>query len=224
MEREEAERRIAELKQELEHHNYRYYVLDSPEVSDAHYDRSMNELKALEAKFPDLITPESPTQRVGGQAAEKFEKVTHRLQMLSLDNVFDDAEMAEFDERLRKHLGGEAIDYVCEPKLDGLAVELVYQRGRLVRGSTRGDGVIGEDVTENLKTVRNIPLSLKGDAPTTCEVRGEVFIRKADFARLNKQREEAGEPLTSSLLAVHPALRSCSSSRSIRIHSWATHG
>jgi DNA ligase (NAD+) len=196
VEKPQAQARAEELRKELAHHNHRYYVLDDPEISDAHYDRLMNELKAIEAEFPDLVTPESPTQRVGGKAAEKFEKVVHRQQMLSLDNVFDDPAITEFDERIRKHLGGESIEYVCEAKLDGLAVELVYEHGKLARGSTRGDGVTGEDVTENLRTVRSVPVSLTSlQPPPYLEVRGEVFIRKADFARLNKQREEQGEPL-----------------------------
>jgi DNA ligase (NAD+) len=198
VERRDAEKRVEALRRELAEANHRYYVLDDPEISDAHYDRLMNELKELEATFPELITPESPTQRVGGKAADKFEKVVHRQQMLSLDNVFDDAQLAEFDERIHRHLGPEPLDYVCEPKLDGLAVELVYETGRFKRGATRGDGTVGEDVTENLRTVRNVPLSLKpleGKTPPYFEVRGEIFIRKADFTRLNKQREEAGEPL-----------------------------
>jgi len=193
--RSEAQQRVADLRTELAHHNRQYYVLDDPEVSDAHYDRLMNELKSVEREFPDLITPESPTQRVGGQAADKFEKVTHRHQMLSLDNVFNEAELAEFEERLHKQLGSEPVEYVCEPKLDGLAVELVFENGHFVRGSTRGDGVTGENVTENLRTIRSVPLTLQPPVPRYLEVRGEVFIRKADFKRLNAQREEAGEPL-----------------------------
>jgi len=192
-----AEKRILELRKAIAHHNYRYYTLDDPEVSDAHYDRLMQGLSALEEQFPDLVTPDSPTRRVGGVPSEKFERVVHRLPMLSLANAFDDGELAEFDERIRRHLSIERVDYVCEPKLDGLAVELVYEKGALARASTRGDGLVGEDVTPNMRTLRNVALQLRAEAspPEYLEVRGEVFIRKADFARFNQRREESGEPL-----------------------------
>ncbi len=189
--------RARQLREEIAHHDHQYYVLDRPDVSDAAYDRLMRELVDLEAAHPFLRTPDSPTQRVGGAPAEKFEKVTHRLQMLSLANVFDDSELTEFDERLRKSLGRDEVEYVCEPKLDGLAIELVYEAGRLARGSTRGDGTVGEDVTANLRTERSVPLALKvsaGPPPPVLEVRGEVFMKKADFARLNERREREGEP------------------------------
>lgn len=186
--------RVASLRAELAHHNHRYYTLDAPEISDAAYDKLMRELQTLEAAHPELVTPDSPTQRVGGAVLEKFEKVTHRQQMLSLGNVFDDGEFTEFDERIRKGMGVDEVQYVCEPKMDGLAIELVYEKGRFVQGSTRGDGVIGEDVTENLKTIKNLPLSLSGkDVPPLLEVRGEVFIRKADFKRMNEQLLARGE-------------------------------
>jgi DNA ligase (NAD+) len=186
--------RVTELRRQLAYHNHRYYTLDAPEISDAAYDALMRELQQLEAAHPQLVTPDSPTQRVGGAVLEKFDKVTHRQQMLSLGNVFDDAEFTEFDERLRKGLGVESVDYVCEPKMDGLAIELVYENGRFVQGSTRGDGVIGEDVTKNLETIRNLPLTLTGkDVPALLEVRGEVFIRKADFKRMNDQLLARGE-------------------------------
>ncbi len=186
--------RVKSLRAELAHHNHRYYTLDSPEISDAAYDALMRELQALEASHPELRSSDSPTQRVGGQALEKFVKVTHRQQMLSLGNVFDEAEFTEFDERLRKATGLPAIAYVCEPKMDGLAIELVYEAGQFVQGSTRGDGVIGEDVTSNLRTIRNLPLVLKGEGvPRRLEVRGEVFIRKADFKRMNDELVAKGE-------------------------------
>jgi DNA ligase (NAD+) len=186
--------RVTELRRQLAYHNHRYYTLDAPEISDAAYDAIMRELQQLEAAHPQLVTPDSPTQRVGGAVLEKFDKVTHRQQMLSLGNVFDDAEFTEFDERLRKGLSIESVDYVCEPKMDGLAIELVYENGRFVQGSTRGDGVIGEDVTKNLETIRNLPLTLTGkDVPALLEVRGEVFIRKADFKRMNDQLLARGE-------------------------------
>ncbi|MFZ5445707.1 MAG: NAD-dependent DNA ligase LigA [Myxococcota bacterium] len=185
--------RLKQLRAEIAHHNYLYYTLDKPEISDASYDKLMRELVALEQAYPDLVTADSPTQRVGGAVLEKFEKVTHRQQMLSLANVFDEAEFAEFDERVRKALGVETVTYTCEPKMDGLAIELVYEQGRFVQGSTRGDGVIGEDVTENLKTIKNLPLQLQGDAPALLEVRGEVFIKKADFKRMNEKLLAKGE-------------------------------
>jgi DNA ligase (NAD+) len=197
VELEPARQRAAELRKQIAYHDHRYYVLDAPEISDAQYDRLMRELIELESAFPELVSPDSPTQRVGGKPSERFEKVVHRLPMLSLSNVFDDTEITEFDERLRRLLDlGEAqtIRYVCEPKLDGLAIELVYEKGHFTQGSTRGDGTIGEDVTQNLRTLRNLPLKLEGDAPDRIEVRGEVFIRKADFLKLNQKREEAGEP------------------------------
>lgn len=185
--------RVRELREQLEYHNHRYYVLDAPEIPDASYDALMRELQALEAAHPELVTPESPTQRVGGQALSKFEKVTHRQQMLSLANCFDDAEFSQFDERVRKGLNVDEVEYVCEPKMDGLAIELVYENGRFVQGSTRGDGVIGEDVTENLKTIKILPLTLKGDAPKRLEVRGEVYIKRADFDRMNARLVAQGE-------------------------------
>lgn len=186
--------RAAELREQIDYHNHRYYTLDAPEISDAAYDALLRELAQLEAAHPDLRTPDSPSQRVGGRALDKFEKVTHRQQMLSLANCFDEAELQEFDERIKKALSVPAIDYVCEPKMDGLAIELVYEGGRFVQGSTRGDGVVGEDVTENLKTVKNLPLSLKGDElPRRLEVRGEVYIKRADFERMNARLLTQGE-------------------------------
>lgn len=183
-----------QLRQQIAYHDHCYYTLDAPEISDATYDRLRRELVALEAAHPELSTPDSPTRRVGGQALDRFEKVTHRQQMLSLANCFDETELTEFDERVRKALGVEAVDYVCEPKIDGLAIELVYRDGHFAQGSTRGDGVIGEDVTENLKTVRSLPLALKGPGlPALLEVRGEVYIKKADFKRMNAKLEALGD-------------------------------
>lgn len=186
--------RVKELKEQLAHHDHRYYTLDSPEISDASYDALMRELKKLEAEHPGLVTPDSPTQRVSGTPLDKFEKVTHRQQMMSLANALDEQEFIDFDERVRKGLGADAVDYTCEPKLDGLAIELVYEAGDFVQGSTRGDGVIGEDVTVNLRTVKNLPLKLTGEGlPRLLEVRGEVFIRKGDFKRMNKRLVAQGE-------------------------------
>lgn len=196
MEMNDARNRAEALRARIAQHDHLYYVLDRPEITDAEYDRLMRELVDLERKFPGLATPDSPTQRVGGAPSEKFEKVVHRLPMLSLANAFDDGELTDFDARVRKLLGVDVLTYVCEPKLDGLAVELVYEHGLFVQGSTRGDGNVGEVITPNLRTLRGLPLSLRanGKLPERLEVRGEVFIRKADFGKLNERREEAGEP------------------------------
>ena len=197
-----AETRIHELRAELDQHNYRYYVLDEPSVPDAEYDRLFNELKALEAEHPHLVTPDSPTQRVGGQALSAFSQVRHEVPMLSLGNAFEETDMREFDRRVTEGLdlpagdllgAGAAVEYSCEPKLDGLAVSLLYQNGALVRGATRGDGTTGEDISVNVRTVRNIPLKLHGEGwPETLEVRGEVFMSKAGFDRLNESQLEIG--------------------------------
>jgi DNA ligase (NAD+) len=189
-----AAERVARLRADIAHHDHRYYVLDDPEIADTEYDARMRELQALEAAHPELASPDSPTGRVAGAAAERFRPVEHRQPMLSLANCFDDAGLAEFDERVHKVLGTALVRYDCEPKLDGLAVELVYLEGSLVEGSTRGDGFQGEDVTANLRTQRSVPLVLTTTSPPArLEVRGEVFLRKADFARLNQQRETDGE-------------------------------
>jgi DNA ligase (NAD+) len=195
MDRDQARRRHAELSQELHRHNYLYYVLDRPEISDAEYDRLFRELLEIERAHPELVTPDSPSQRVGAPPLEKFEPVRHSLPMLSLENAFDEAEMREFDARIKRFLAtGAAIEYVCEPKMDGVAVELVYHEGRLAVGSTRGDGATGEGVTENLKTIPSIPLVLRPPCPALLEVRGEVYMDLADFQAFNREREEAGEP------------------------------
>ena len=195
----EIARRIEELRAAIEHHNHRYYVLDSPEIPDAAYDRLLRELERLEAEHPELASPDSPTQRVGAPPEAAFAPVRHRLPMLSLQNAFSADELAEFDRRIRRALKREQpVRYVLEPKLDGLAVEVVYERGRFASGSTRGDGTTGEDVGANLRTVRSLPLRLRSDGPIAppsyLEARGEVILRSKDFARLNAEREEAGEP------------------------------
>ena len=193
-----AKERIAFLCAELERHNRLYYENDAPEISDAEYDALFRELQQLEKQFPELILPETPTARVGGRALEKFQQVTHRLAMISLDNAFSEEDISEFDKRIKKELGLRqevAIKYVCEPKMDGLAVELVYEKGLFVQGSTRGDGVIGEDITANLRTIRDIPLRLQCDnPPELLEVRGEVYLPLEPFRTLNREREESGEP------------------------------
>ncbi|ORL66813.1 NAD-dependent DNA ligase LigA [Pseudomonas putida] len=196
------ENRIHELRAELDQHNYRYYVLDEPSVPDAEYDRLFNELKALEAEHPHLVTPDSPTQRVGGAALAAFSQVRHEIPMLSLGNAFEEDDLRDFDRRVVEGLdlpSGDlfaeeaAVDYSCEPKLDGLAVSLLYRDGLLVQGATRGDGTTGEDISANVRTVRNIPLKLQGSGwPAVLEVRGEVYMSKAGFERLNAAQAESG--------------------------------
>jgi len=191
--------RIKELREAIEYHNYRYYVLDDPEISDAEYDRMMRELEKLEKDYPELRDPNSPTQRVGAPPLEEFETVTHNIPMLSLANGQNEIEVREFDQRVKRFLAIDGdIAYVAELKLDGVAVELVYERGNLVVGSTRGDGVNGENITQNLRTIRTIPLALMGKAvsvPERLEVRGEVYMEINGFKELNKKREASGEPL-----------------------------
>ena len=190
---EEAARRVEELRREIEYHNYRYYVLDAPVISDAEFDRLMAELSAIEKAYPELVVPNSPTQRVGGAPREGFATVRHLTPMLSLANAFGAEELRDFDRRVRSVLPGEATAYVVEPKIDGLAVSLTYQNGEFVRGATRGDGEAGEDITPNLRTIRTVPLRLLKDAPPILEVRGEVYMSKEAFIELNERREEAGE-------------------------------
>lgn len=192
--------RAAWLRRELHRHNHRYYVLDDPEISDAAYDRMMQELLALEAAHPQLHTPDSPTVRVGAPPLSKFDTAPHAIAMLSLDNAFDDADMAAFDQRVRKGLAADsAVRYTAEPKLDGIAVEIVYENGRLTRAMTRGDGINGELITENIRTIRAVPLVLQpepdGTIPAILEVRGEVFIDHDGFVRLNRGRQEKDEPV-----------------------------
>lgn len=180
--------RINELKAQLEDHNYKYYVLDMPTVPDAEYDRLMRELTDLETANPALLTADSPSQKVGGVALSKFDQVTHKVPMLSLDNAFDEAEFNAFNRRIKERLlSSSELAFCCEPKLDGLAVSILYRDGILVQAATRGDGQVGENITENVKTIRNIPLRLRGDnIPAEVEVRGEVFMDKAGFERLNE--------------------------------------
>ncbi|MBC7084155.1 MAG: NAD-dependent DNA ligase LigA [Firmicutes bacterium] len=189
------EERIRKLRDEIEFHNYRYYVLDDPVISDAEYDALMRELVELEAEHPELVTPDSPTQRVGAAPAEAFAPVVHRSPMMSLANVYSVEELRAFDTRVRKALGGEPVEYVAELKIDGLAVSLAYEDGKFVRGATRGDGTTGEDVTHNLKTIRSIPMRLRLDRPVSIDVRGEVYMIRREFRKLNEERRAAGEPL-----------------------------
>jgi DNA ligase (NAD+) len=192
-------KRVEKLREEIEYHNHCYYVLDQPEISDAQYDRLMRELEKLEEQYPELRTPNSPTQRVGAPPLEEFEIVRHTIPMLSLANAFDEAEAKDFDKRVKKFLGTAVdVEYVTEPKLDGLAVELVYERGQFMVGSTRGDGVNGENITQNLRTIKTIPLQLirkEIPVPERLEVRGEVIMQLKKFRDFNRKREEMGEPL-----------------------------
>lgn len=191
----ESARALAEtLRRELETHNYRYYVLDDPLIPDAQYDQMMRQLEQLEQEFPSVVTPYSPTQRVGGTPRAGVVTVRHNTPMLSLANAFDEGELRDFDRRVRQALPGEVVEYVLELKIDGLAVSLYYEDGILVRGATRGDGETGEDISENLKTIRSVPLRLLRPVERL-EVRGEVFMSKSSFLRLNEGREESGEPL-----------------------------
>ena len=187
-------RRVDSLRRELDDHNYRYYVLDDPSVPDAEYDRLLSELQQLEQAHPELITADSPSQRVGAAPAAGFETVAHQVPMLSLANAFEQQEVREFDRRIREQLDLELIDYAAEPKLDGVAIALRYERGELVLAATRGDGRSGENVTSNVRTIRAIPLRLRGrNAPPVLEVRGEIFMTRSGFAALNKRLGEAGE-------------------------------
>jgi len=197
---EEVRKRVEELRREIEYHNYRYYVLNDPVISDAEYDALMRELEELERQYPELITPNSPTQRVGAPPLEEFGTVEHRIPMLSLSNAFSEDEVREFDRRVKRFLGlglSHEIAYTAEPKIDGVAIEVIYENGLLTVGATRGDGYRGEDVTQNIRTIKMIPLYLidkEEPVPEYLSVRGEVYMDKEDFRRLNREREEEGEP------------------------------
>ncbi|HEX4299613.1 MAG TPA: NAD-dependent DNA ligase LigA [Gammaproteobacteria bacterium] len=194
--RRDADKRIETLREQLRHHNHRYYVLDDPEVPDAEYDKLMRELQALEEEHPELITADSPTQRVGAAPLAAFDEVRHAVPMLSLGNAFEREEVEEFDRRIRERLEVEQVDYTAEPKLDGLAISLRYEGGTLMRGATRGDGSTGEDVTQNIRTLKSIPLQLRGTGwPKVLEVRGEVFMPKRGFEELNRRLAKAGEKI-----------------------------
>ncbi|MFA5316536.1 MAG: NAD-dependent DNA ligase LigA [Dehalococcoidales bacterium] len=188
-------KRVAELRETINRHNYRYYVLDNPEISDAGYDALMRELVNIETAYPNLVTQDSPTQRVGAAPVTAFGVIEHRLPLLSLANAFSDQELRAWYTRTLKLTGEKELKMVCELKMDGLAVALVYSDGKLVTGATRGDGYHGEDITRNLKTIRSIPLSLPDGAPPEMEVRGEVYLPIEGFNKLNRERAEAGQPL-----------------------------
>ncbi len=193
----EAARRARELREQIAYHSHRYYVLDDPQIGDDVYDAMLDELRRLEERHPQLVTADSPTQRVGGEAVERLTKVEHLEPMLSLGNVRTEQELRAWVARMRAHLAREGIEdpafeFVVEPKIDGLAISLIYRDGVLERGATRGDGTVGEDVTHNLRTIPTIPLRID-DAPPLLEVRGEVYMSLRDFAGLNERRAAAGE-------------------------------
>ena len=194
---EEVHQHYQRLKSELNQHNHAYYVLDDPSIPDSHYDRLMAELQAIEQQYSQLRTSDSPSQRVGGMALDSFSQVRHEVPMLSLDNAFSDAEMIDFDRRIKDRINldsSQKLTYACEPKLDGVAVSLIYQKGLLIRGATRGDGSIGEDITANVRTIKSIPLSLHGDIfPELLEVRGEIYMPRDGFNHFNKKALESGE-------------------------------
>jgi len=193
---EDAEKRLKDLRNLINYHNYRYYVLDSPEISDFEYDKLFEELLEIEKKFPDLITVDSPSQKVGSEPLAEFKTVEYRIPMLSLGKTFNKEDLINFDKRVKKESGVDNIEYVTELKMDGLAISIRYENGMLVQGATRGDGVKGEEVTPNVRTVKNVPLKLIGDdVPEVAEVRGEVIMHKKDFEELNKEREKNDEPL-----------------------------
>ena len=190
----QARERVEALREQIRHHNYLYYALDAPEIPDAEYDGLLRELQELEGEHPELVTGDSPTQRVGTEPVAAFGTVRHEQPMLSLDNAFSDEELSDFDRRIRERLKtGDEIEYAAEPKLDGLAVSLLYEDGKLIRGATRGDGTTGEDITQNVRTIASIPLKLVGsDHPRRLEVRGEVYMTHAGFREMNAAAEEAG--------------------------------
>ncbi len=193
MNKKEVKKRIKKLRDEINYHNFKYYVENSPVISDYEFDQLLKELESLETQFPDLVTPDSPTQRVGGEPLEGFTTVEHKKAMLSLDNTYNYDELREFDERVKKNVG--EVEYVVEPKIDGAGVALLYENGTLVRGSTRGDGIRGDDITSNLKTIRSIPLRLRGKKIKNIEVRGEVYFPTEGFEKYNKEQAKKGEPV-----------------------------
>ena len=187
-------KRIEHLREAIRHHDYLYYVLAQPEVSDKEYDDLMRKLKGLENEYPQFITPDSPSQRVSGKVLKGFKSVRHKQKMLSLENTYSFKELSDWDERVQKGLGKGGIEYVVELKIDGVSANLTYQKGRFVLGATRGDGAQGKDVTQNLRTIRAIPLILRGkDIPEFLEIRGEVYMKNKEFSLLNKERERNNE-------------------------------
>ena len=196
----DVEKKIEALREKIRQHEYLYYVLDQPEISDAEFDKLMRQLKDLEAEHPELLSADSPTQRVGGKPREGFVKVRHSSPMLSLDNTYNEDELRDWERRVHELSGRKEVDYVCELKLDGMSLALIYEDGKLVRGTTRGDGTVGEDVTLNVRTVRSVPLSIskeklkKAGIPPNFEVRGELLMPTAAFKKVNEERERNGLP------------------------------
>src|SRR6266699_3259560 len=194
----DVEQKIEALREKIRYHEHLYYVLDNPEISDTEFDQLMNQLKQLEAERPTLITPDSPTQRVGGKPREGVVKVAHSSPMLSLDNTYSEEELRAWERRVHELSGRKEVDYVCELKLDGMSLALIYEDGKLARGVTRGDGSVGEDVTLNVRTVRSIPLAIpkeklkKAGIPVDFEVRGELLMPTASFKKMNEEREAKG--------------------------------
>ena len=186
MNKKTAAKKIDDLRKQINHHNYKYYVENNPEISDYEFDQLLKKLERLEDQFPDLITPDSPTQRVGGEPLDEFQTVKHKAPMLSLDNTYNEQELIDFDERVQKHVGN--VEYIVEPKIDGAGVALYYENKRFIRGATRGDGIKGDDITQNLKTIHSIPLRLHHTSLSTVEVRGEVFMSKSGFKQYNKEQ------------------------------------
>ena len=193
MNRNEAKKKIKKLQEEINYHNYRYYIKNDPIISDYEFDQLLKDLEKLEHQYPDLVTPDSPTQRIGETPLTEFSTVKHKVAMLSLDNTYNYHELREFDTRIRKQL--DNIDYVVEPKIDGAGVALYYENGQLIRGATRGDGIHGDDVTANIKTIRSIPLKIREKTLNTFEVRGEVYLPKSGFKQLNSEQAKQGSPI-----------------------------
>src|SRR5438034_11113837 len=190
-----AAKRISQLREEIRKHDRLYYEKAAPIVSDREYDRLYQELVDLETEFPNLVTPDSPTQRVGGRPLQAFAQIQHRVPMLSLDNTYSEDEVSNFYKRITRLVPDEKVPVVIEPKVDGVAVSVMYENGRLKYAATRGDGLVGDDITQNIKTIRSVPQQLRGVAPRIFEVRGEAYLDKAGFKKLNKEREAAGLPL-----------------------------
>ena len=195
LDRAQAEREIQRLREQIRYHDYKYYVEAQPEISDLEYDRLVQRLRELEAQFPDLVTPDSPTQRIGDRPVPELRSVRHRVPMLSIDNTYSQQEVRAWAQRIARMLPGEKIEYVVEYKIDGVAIALTYERGLLVLGATRGNGVVGDDVTHNVRTIRDVPLRLHGDdPPPVVELRGEVYMTNSDLVRLNEEQKKKGEP------------------------------
>ena len=195
MDKKETAKKIAELRDEIRKHDRLYYEQAAPVISDREYDRLYRELDDLETQFPELITLDSPTRRVGGKPLEAFAQIQHRVPMLSLDNTYSEAEVGNFYRRIERLLPDEKIPVVIEPKVDGVAVSLFYENGKLKYAATRGDGLVGDDITQNIKTIRSIPDKLRGSAPRVFELRGEVYMDKRGFEKLNEERKKEGKPL-----------------------------